>query len=55
MEAKRGHGLLQMWNDHEIDTTRKTSNSYEVTTESGQDEPSMLLQHKSYWRGPLVR
>jgi uncharacterized SAM-dependent methyltransferase len=33
MEAKRGHGLLQMWNDHEIDITRKTSNSYEVTTE----------------------
>ena len=33
MEAKRGHRLLQMWNDHEIDITRKTSNSYEVTTE----------------------
>ena len=33
MEAKRGHELLQMWNDHEIDITRKTSNSYEVTTE----------------------
>ena len=33
MEAKRGHVLLQMWNDHEIDITRKTSNSYEVKTE----------------------
>mgnify|MGYP007058291431 CR=1 FL=1 len=33
MEAKRGHRLLQMWNDHEIDITRKTSNSYEVTTD----------------------
>ena len=31
MEAKRGQELLQMWNEHEIDITRKTSNSYEVT------------------------
>jgi hypothetical protein len=23
MEAKRGHGLIQLWNDHEIDITRK--------------------------------
>ena len=33
MEAKRGHGLIQLWNNHEIDITRKTSNSYEVTTD----------------------
>ena len=33
MEAKRGHELIQLWNDHEIDITRKTSNSYEVTTD----------------------
>ena len=25
MEAKRGHGLLEMWNDHEIDITRTQS------------------------------
>ena len=30
MEAKRGQGLIQMWNEHEIDITKKTSNSYEV-------------------------
>ena len=33
MEAKRGHELIQLWNDHEIDITRKTSNSCEVTTD----------------------
>ena len=33
MEAKKGHELIQLWNDHEIDITRKTSNSYEVTTD----------------------
>jgi hypothetical protein len=26
MEAKKGHELIQLWNDHEIDITRKTSN-----------------------------
>ena len=31
MEAKRGQELIQMWNEHEIDIARKTSNSYEVT------------------------
>ena len=30
MEAKRGQGLIQMWNEHEIDITKKTSNSREV-------------------------
>ena len=25
MEAKRGHELIQLWNDHEIDITKKTS------------------------------
>ena len=31
--TKRGHGLIQLWNNHEIDITRKTSNSYKVTTD----------------------
>ena len=33
MEAKRGHELIQLCNDHEIEITKKTSNSYEVTTD----------------------
>ena len=38
MEAKRGQGLIQMWNEHEIDITKKTSNSLRSrqTTSSGQ-------------------
>ena len=40
MEAKRGHELIQLWNDHEIDITRKTSNSYEVTTDDTVQDSS---------------
>jgi hypothetical protein len=38
LEAKRGHELIQLWNDHEIDITRKTSNSYAL--------PALWLQAK---------
>ena len=33
MEVKRGHQMIQLWNDHETEITKKTSNSYEVKTD----------------------
>ena len=49
MEAKRGHELLQLWNDHEIEITKKTSNSYEVTTDD------VLRAASAASRKPLAR
>ena len=36
IEAKRGQGSIQMWNEHKIDITKKTSNSYEVKADDPQ-------------------
>ena len=57
MEAKRGQGLIQMWNEHEIDITKKTSNSYEVKADdilraasAAAKQPSAYLPDSQFLR-----
>ena len=46
MEAKRGQGLIQMWNEHEIDITKKMSNSDEVKADDSAGQ--QVLRPSNY-------
>jgi hypothetical protein len=57
MEAKRGQVLIQMWNEYEIDITKKTSNSYEVKADdirraasAAAKQPSAYLPDSQFLR-----
>ena len=57
IEAKRGQGSIQMWNEHKIDITKKTSNSYEVKADdilraasAAAKQPSAYLPDHQFLR-----
>ena len=51
MEAKRGHGLLQMWNDHEIDITITTEDILRAVSAAAR-KPSPRLSDSQFLRAP---